>query len=137
MITRTKNFYGLMTVFSLLGFVWILLNQFANQTVKIPSVCIFKNVTSLPCPSCGSTRSLISLMTGGFREAFYLNPFGYIIFIFLTIAPIWIFLDYLLKRESLFNVFQLIQHKFQKRAYQLVFILIILSNWIWNIGKGI
>ena len=137
MITRVKNFYGLMAIFCLFGFVWVLMNQFANQTVKIPSVCIFKNITSLPCPSCGSTRSLISLMAGSFREAFYLNPFGYIIFLFLIIAPIWIFADYVLKSESLFNVFQLIQQRFQKRAYQLAFILIIISNWLWNIDKSI
>ena len=43
---------------------------------KLPSMCMFYHLTGLPCPSCGMTRSVISLTHLRFREAVSLNPLG-------------------------------------------------------------
>ena len=42
-----------------------------------PSVCLFRNVTGLPCPFCGSTRSVGHILQGEFSAALYSNPLGY------------------------------------------------------------
>ena len=58
-----------------------------------PSVCLFRNVTGLPCPFCGSTRSVGHILQGEFSHALYSNPLGYfglgfLIVLFLSPATI-------------------------------------------------
>lgn len=36
--------------------------------------CVFKRLTTIPCPSCGSTRSVVHLSHGDFLSAFVMNP---------------------------------------------------------------
>jgi hypothetical protein len=36
--------------------------------------CVFKAVTGVPCPTCGSTRSIVFLSHGDMLSAFYMNP---------------------------------------------------------------
>ncbi len=39
----------------------------------VPS-CIFKGISGIPCPTCGSTRSVVYLSQGDFAAAFAMNP---------------------------------------------------------------
>ena len=50
-----------------------------------PSVCLFRNVTGLPCPFCGSTRSVGHILQGEFSDALYSNPLGYFGLAFLVV----------------------------------------------------
>jgi hypothetical protein len=36
--------------------------------------CVFKTLTGIPCPTCGSTRSLVHLSHGDIVPAFFMNP---------------------------------------------------------------
>ncbi|MBX7152255.1 DUF2752 domain-containing protein [bacterium] len=58
-------------------------------------ICIFKNLTNLPCPGCGFTRSFVYLAHGDLWNSLRMNPFGIIVFGFwawVTIKDlIWIF----------------------------------------------
>lgn len=38
------------------------------------SVCIFRNATGVPCPTCGSTRAVLALMRGDIMQAAAFNP---------------------------------------------------------------
>ncbi|WP_366523584.1 DUF2752 domain-containing protein [uncultured Kordia sp.] len=96
-----------------------------------------KNITSIPCPSCGTTRSVISLTKGDFFDAMTINPLGFIVGIIMLIAPIWILFDILTKRSSLFNFYKKIETYLQKTTYAIPLILFIVINWIWNITKGL
>ena len=45
-----------------------------------PVLCLFRRVTSLPCPSCGMTRAFVALARGEFARAVAYNiaaPFVY------------------------------------------------------------
>ncbi len=46
----------------------------------IPS-CAFKGLTGLPCPSCGSTRSVVHLAHGDIYAAFAMNPLAAVSFV--------------------------------------------------------
>jgi hypothetical protein len=39
----------------------------------IPS-CVFKGITGFPCPTCGTTRSMLSLSQGDIATALAMNP---------------------------------------------------------------
>lgn len=36
--------------------------------------CVFKGLTGIPCPTCGSTRSVVHLAHGDILSAFAMNP---------------------------------------------------------------
>ena len=55
---------------------------------KLPSVCAFYNYTGYPCPTCGMTRSVISLMHFSFSRAVWFNPLGPVFL--LLFATSWV-----------------------------------------------
>ncbi|MBM3720118.1 MAG: DUF2752 domain-containing protein [Actinobacteria bacterium] len=55
-----------------------------------PVLCIFRNLTGLPCPFCGSTRSVGQILQGDFIEALAFNPIGFLVaalIVIMTVAP--------------------------------------------------
>lgn len=48
--------------------------------MPLPGTCTFRELTGLPCPGCGLTRSFISLGHARLREAWNYNPAGYMFF---------------------------------------------------------
>ena len=55
--------------------------------LRIFPPCGFHQVTGHPCPTCGSTRMILSLLRGGFLEAFKVNPF---LFLIVAVLAVWI-----------------------------------------------
>lgn len=47
---------------------------------NIPSICTFHNLTGLPCPGCGLTRSFVCCAHGRWVEAFVYHPAGPLFF---------------------------------------------------------
>ena len=55
-----------------------------------PVLCMFRTLTGLPCPFCGTTRSIGHILIGDFENALRLNPLGYVsllFFVMLFLAP--------------------------------------------------
>lgn len=48
--------------------------------------CVIKNVTGIPCPSCGMTRSYLHVLEGDFSAAFYDHPLFFTVPFILIIA---------------------------------------------------
>lgn len=48
---------------------------------EIPELCGFKNLTGLPCPGCGLTRSWTYLAHGDVTTAFRMNWLGPVLFV--------------------------------------------------------
>jgi hypothetical protein len=111
-----------------------MINSFEN---KVVGVCIIKELTNIPCPSCGSTRSVIALSNGSFIDAFLINPFGYLIVGIMLIAPVWIVFDLIIKKESFLTFYKKLEFNLQKPRVAIPLILLVVSNWIWNITKGL
>ncbi|MDP4090663.1 MAG: DUF2752 domain-containing protein [Bacillota bacterium] len=49
--------------------------------IKIPNTCVFKLSTGHNCPTCGMTRSFISIGHGDFQDAFRYNSGGILTYI--------------------------------------------------------
>ena len=58
-----------------------------------PTLCMFRNLTGLACPFCGTTRSIGHILIGDFESALRLNPLGYaslVFFVILFVTPLTI-----------------------------------------------
>lgn len=99
------------------------------------ALCFFKRITSIPCPSCGVTRSSMSIFRGDFSTALHYNPLGFLATAFICIAPVWMLADLFLKKDSLLKAYLSTERYIQKPILAYPLITLILSNWIWNIFK--
>ena len=46
----------------------------AIKPATAPSLCMWREITGVPCPTCGSTRAFFAASHGRIGEAFLLNP---------------------------------------------------------------
>lgn len=138
MLSEKVRLYLLVLICSLAGYIWLYFNILDNPAnSNIGNVCLIKAATNIPCPSCGSTRSVIFIIEGNFKSALYANPFGFIIAFIMVCSPFWIFLDIITGRSSYYQYFQKFESVLRKPKISIILILIVLSNWAWAIMKGL
>lgn len=118
------------------GYTWLWFNASNHKDVSA-DICLFKHVTSIPCPSCGSTRSAISFLEGQFTEAFLINPLGIVVLTILLALPIWLAYDFLNKQNSMFRMFQKAEAGIKNPRIAPIVIALIVINWFWSISKGL
>jgi hypothetical protein len=132
---KKEKLYSLVLVLSLAGFIWLAWNISGEHQVF--HVCLIKQITGLPCPSCGTTRGLVQLAQGHVLESFLLNPFALILGFALFVFPIWIFIDAWKKKESFFFFYLWVDNMFSKyRLASILAVVLVGLNWYWNIIKG-
>lgn len=138
MAVYRNKLYSILLIACLAGYSWLYFSIATNITeAKSVEVCLIKHATSIPCPSCGSTRSIISLTKGNFVEAFDINPMGYLVAFIMLIAPVWIITDMIMKNNSFFNCYQKMETCLKRSTYAIPLIVLVMINWIWNITKGL
>ena len=137
MSLNRNKLYSLLLIACLVGYIWLYFSITKNSTLdRSTEVCLIKQVTNMPCPSCGSTRSIISLFSGDFIGALNLNPIGYLVAFIMLVAPFWIIIDTVMRSNSLFNLYQKTETYLKKPKIAIPLILLVIINWIWNITKG-
>ena len=133
-----NKLYVLLSAACIAGYSWLAFTYFRDFShLSETEICIFKHVTTIPCPSCGSTRSVLSLIKGDLAEALYWNPFGLLLIIILMIAPLWILYDLMSRKDTLFNTYLRAEHLLRRKWIAIPAILIVIINWVWNINKGL
>jgi hypothetical protein len=134
-INRNK-LYVFLSIACITGYIWLYFNLTHQHSFDLSvEVCLVKHLTNIPCPSCGSTRSVISLLNGNFLQALMINPLGYIVFSIMFFAPIWLVFDISTKRKTLFIYYNKAESILKKPKNSIPLILLITINWIWNITK--
>jgi hypothetical protein len=77
-ITRATTRWPVIGAWPLaLGIVWaVLVGVFVllKPADSEATVCVFRNVTGVPCPTCGSTRAALAAIEGRPIEAIVFNP---------------------------------------------------------------
>ncbi len=135
-MTRNKLYVFLSTACTV-GLVWLIIAYNRNISGEVDGgVCLFKRITSLPCPSCGSSRSVLALLKGDLSGAFRLNPFGFIVLAVMVTTPVWIIIDLIYQKATLFSFFTKAESFLSRKWVAVSGVLIVLLNWIWNIYKG-
>jgi len=138
MALNRNKLYSIIFIACVAGYIWLYYSVSNNYTEnKSFEVCIIKHTTNIPCPSCGSTRSVISLTKGNFIEALLINPLGYIVAIIMFLNPLWIVIDIATKKKTLFEFYKKIEINLKRPQFAIPFILLVIFNWIWNITKGL
>lgn len=138
MMSDQKKFYYFTTSFLIIGFGWVAWNLFYfQQSSPGLEICVLKNTTGLPCPSCGTTRSVLHLVHGDLYTALFMNPFGVLAFIGMIILPFWVLYDYWFAKRTLWTYYLEFIKFFSNKKFSFIVIVLVLLNWIWNIQKGL
>jgi hypothetical protein len=99
--------------------------------------CPFKKISGIPCPSCGTTRSVLFFLKGEPIQALKINPLGMLSMLIIFLTPFWITFDFLTKRESLITGYLRVEQLLRNRYMYIPLIFLGLINWIWGISKGL
>ncbi len=101
--------------------VFAYLNHLAGTRYTL---CLFKNLTDLPCPGCGGTRATLALLKGHWLAAFAFNPLVSSIFV---LSPLFI-LSYG------WNARKKNAERWQPgRTFWIITIALVLGNWLYVI----
>jgi hypothetical protein len=118
------------------GFAW-LGYSIANRRPLDGGVCLIKQVTGVPCPSCGTTRAIDALLHGHFAESVLMNPFGLLVFGAMVLFPLWVLIDLASGKQSFFYFYNRVEKLLQRKSVAIPLAILVLLNWIWNIFKGL
>jgi hypothetical protein len=136
MTTSKGKLYTLLLLACTTGYIWLYWGLNGAQQHSI-GLCLIKQLTNIPCPSCGSTRAILSLLHGNIAASLYLNPFGLIVAVILLFVPIWIAIDLVAQKATLYRFYHQIDKTLKKPLYAVPLVLLVVINWIWNITKGL
>lgn len=135
MVNQRNRLYLITGVVCFFGLIWIALDHFSNAAI---TVCPVKLLTGYPCPSCGTTRSISALFNGHVVDAFMINPFGILSTLILISVILLLCLDLITQKDYYYRMFNKVEKFLQKnKLFSAVLILLVISNWIWNITKGL
>jgi len=106
--------------------VWLL------RLDRVPlTLCVFKGLTGLPCPTCGSTRALGRLFVLDFRGALAMNPFTTVV---AAVLAAWALADLALLRSR--RALGLEVSPPLARALRVLALVLFLANWLYLVAAG-
>jgi len=130
--------YSVTILACLAGYAWMALLMLNPAYASgAETVCLIKNVTGIPCPSCGASRSVMSILDGQFLHAAAWNPIGYLILAGMLVSPLWILFDLLTSKDTFQLFYKKVEITVRNKWIALPLIAVIAANWIWNILKGL
>jgi hypothetical protein len=94
--------------------------------------CSFRQLTGLPCPTCGATRSALSLLHGNLAAAWQRNPLMFVCYAGALILDLYCVgvLLFRFPRVRLFGVPSKV-----KRGLYLLTMVAIAANWIYLLAN--
>ena len=121
-----------------ISYFWLYLHSIGFfRSVDYFVLCTFKQLTHLPCPSCGVTRAILKLSEGELRQSVFINPLGIFIGVCLILIPFWILWDIVGHKKSLVVVYQKLEYYLQQKKYFFSFLVLILINWTFIVLQNL
>ncbi len=134
-----RQLYLILTLALVAGYAWLFytLNLYPDNPSGESGVCLFREVTGVPCPSCGSTRSIAQILKGDMKGALLWNPFGFIIMVIMLVMPVWLVIDLVSGKDALYRFYVKLENILKIKWVAVATIILVLANWAWNIAKGL
>ncbi len=95
--------------------------------LSIAPSCVFRTLTGLPCPTCGSTRSMVCLVHGDLSGALMMNPLTTL----TLIAAVLFFLYSLFTLVFGLPRASLVLTKGEGNAVRFGAVIILIAQWIY------
>ena len=128
-LARASRYPNIPLFATLIIVIWLTLVGVATlinfKLSNFVDLCLFKRFTGYPCPTCGTTRGILSLLHGKYIEAWYYNPLVFTIGIIVIIDLLFKFI---------FSRTIKISFKKSERKFVWLFaLLLFLANWVYVI----
>jgi len=127
--SRSSRYPNIPLLAALILVIWLILVCVATvinfKLSKFVDLCLFKRVTGYPCPTCGTTRGIISLFHGKYIQAWLFNPLVFSIGIIVIID--------LLFRFIFARKIKITLTKKEKKNTWIIGIILLLANWAYII----
>lgn len=138
MESARKRLYKYIIVGLVAAYIWLAFSAFNLSNNHHESTgCLIKKATGFPCPSCGTTRSVFEVFKGNLIDAACINPLGILAAVCIVIIPVWLSFDIFYKKYSFYLFYEKIEKKISNPVFLLLVTVAMLSNWAWNIIKGL
>lgn len=95
--------------------------------------CRFRQLTGLPCPTCGSTRLVEALLSGRVLEAAALNPF---MFAGVAVVVAWALVS-TAGAISGRPTWRLVLTAWERRALVFLVVIFLIASWGYLVLRGI
>jgi hypothetical protein len=92
------------------------------------TLCLFKRLTGLPCPTCGSGRAILALLRGQVMQAWLYNP---LVFTLGAAAALALAVRIATGKSPKIELSQPL-----KRLFWVALALAVAANWIYLIAVG-
>jgi hypothetical protein len=89
--------------------------------------CTFRLLTGFPCPTCGSTRSLVHLAHGDLLSAAALNPLAFASFVVAVLALLYGLAAVVFR----FPRASLALSEGEERIFRVFCLLMLVANWMY------
>ena len=113
--------------------IWIAAVAFytalARSVEHAPSLCVFRTVTGLPCPTCGTTRATLAFARGDMLSGVLYNPF--------VVTALAIGLTLCAVQWGFGKRIEIALSPRSKRFGWALVAVLFLTNWAYLIARGI
>ena len=133
---KRNKLYIFLLIAIAFGYAWLIFSNIPVFKEK-HIVCLFRKITTYPCPSCGTTRSVQLVFKGEFFSSLLLNPFGILVATIMLVVPFWIGIDLIKKSDSFFKFYKASEQFISKKPIAILLFFLVVLNWYWNIKKNI
>lgn len=130
-----RYFYRATAVFFLAGCGWLIFQQLSPSAAQPVVLCPVKLLSGVPCPSCGTTRAMTTIMEGEFAAGLGINPLGGLMAGLMLIFPFWWGHDRLRQKQSLLRAYTRTEQVVRIPWVAILLVVLIAGNWYWNIVK--
>ena len=102
------------------------------ERIPLPA-CLFHQITGIPCPTCGFTRTFRLMSRLRLLDGFLMNPVAALLFAFMVVFVVYAAV------VLAFHTPRIRMHLHGRRELNIVRVLvavIVISNWIYLIAMG-
>lgn len=118
---RYYKFYLFVILFYLSGIIWLVYNLFVGQSFVL---CPTKRFFNIPCPGCGMTRAVKSLVSGNIVDAIYYNANVVLVFPLFLILFFFVLYDCMFSRIYTIRIYEKTCSYINNRCFLVIFIIV-------------